>query len=202
MPATPLRFPSPDADDCRPLMLAAYKSIISDQNVIYCSGPITSGRLAIVWFQNHPSQPHDIDALPRDLRRDFDKTVVDENTNQLKLLASSIRNKTGKLVIDPSVLTEGNWKQEHWREFWCEVISQFAEAVVLAPEWEFSKGTCSECLFALQNGIPVRLHDGSNVNLQRATEDIRLAMNETQACGFSIEFFENLLSKVDDLQQG
>jgi len=66
-------------------------------------------------------------------------------------LASSIRAKTGKPVIDPSALTEGSWKQEQWGEFWCQVISQFTEAVVLASEWEFSKGACSECLFALRD---------------------------------------------------
>ena len=147
--------------------------------------------------RNHPDQPHDIDALPGDLRGDFDKTVVDENTKQLKLLASSIRAKTGKPVIDPSALTEGSWKQEQWGEFWCQVISQFTEAVVLASEWEFSKGACSECLFALRRGFPVRLHDGSNIDFQRAIKDIRSAANEMRASGFNAEFFETLLSKVE-----
>jgi hypothetical protein len=183
-------------------MLAAYRSIVPDQNAIYCSGPISSGRRAIAWFHNHPDQPHDIDALPGELRRDFDKVVVDENTRQLKLLASSIRHETGKPVIDPSALTEGSWKQEFWREFWCQVISQFAEAVVLASEWEFSKGACAECLFALRTGIPVRLHDGSNIDLRRAIKDIRSAASEMRASGFNTEFFENLLSKVDVVQQG
>jgi hypothetical protein len=177
----------------RQMMLAVYETVIADKHAIYCSGPITSGRLALEWFKNHPSQEHDIDALPPMLRSEFNTIVVVENTSRLKLLASNLRRRTAKLVIDPSALPENEWKQELWREFWRDVIDRFVELIVLAPDWEFSKGACWECLFGLRTGISVKFCDDSEVDLRRAKECIGRAVKEMKNSGFRTQFFEELL---------
>jgi hypothetical protein len=184
------------------VMLDVYKTVISETDAIYCSGPLTSGRRAIDWYKRHPTFPREVDALPFELRREFTESVVNENAKQLRHFVSEIRKTTHRVVIDPSAIQESNWSQGQWLEFWCEVIAKFVQTVVLVPDWQYSKGACVECLFALQLERQVRLHDHSVIEYHRASECIQSAGVELEANGFGSGHFERISQLVEQYLHG
>jgi hypothetical protein len=174
------------------MMLAVYGTIISRQNAIYCSGPLTSGRRAIEWYRRHPECERNIDALSRELREDFERVVVQENVRVFKHFVLQIRENTREVVIDPSALEGGNWSQGQWLEFWCDVIANYVQTVVLTPDWQYSKGSSVECLVALHQRKNVELHDGSPVDYAYAVEQIQNAGRELEENRFKNHHFENV----------
>jgi hypothetical protein len=183
-------------------MLDVYRTVVSDADAIYCSGPLTSGRRAIEWYNLHPSVAREIDSLSSELRKEFTKAVVDENAKQLKSFVSDLRKTTQRVVIDPSAIQESSWSQKEWLEFWCNVISGFVQTVVLLPDWQYSKGASVECLFALRKNKEVYLHDNSAVGYAHAKECIESAAAELKANGFGSGHSETVFRLVEERLHG
>jgi Domain of unknown function (DUF4406) len=127
------------------LILNAFESVLPAQGAIYCSGPITSGPLALKWADLRGIQNVDVDLLPEGEKQEFQAEVVEVNKRNLFEAAERLRTETGEVVINPAAMPHCNgWPQSQWRELWRTVIERYVFSVIVLEGWAYSKGAVYE----------------------------------------------------------
>ena len=107
------------------LILNAFESVLPARGAIYCSGPLTSGPLALKWADRQGTQNIDVDLLTKSEKQKFEDDVVEANRRNLFDAAERLRDETGEVVINPAAMPHSNgWAQSQWRELWRTVIER------------------------------------------------------------------------------
>jgi hypothetical protein len=166
-------------------MLSVFSTVLTRNSAIYVSSPLTTGKRARLWREDGDTSYEEFLATH----------VVAPNRKAAADFVALLRDGTSKPVIDPTALDDvEGWDQGDYLYFWGNVISRFAERVVLRDGWEFSRGCSYEFAVARRMNIQCVREDGSPLSLADGVGLIRLAVREEQEKGLDTSFHEELLA--------
>jgi hypothetical protein len=184
------------------LVLNAFESVLPARGAIYCSGPITSGPLALKWADLRGKQHIDVDRLSEPEKPDFQREVVEVNKRNLSEAAERLRAETGEVVINPAAMPHSNgWPQDRWRELWRTVIERYVFRMVVLEGWAYSKGAAYEVSIALLKGLKIETIDHKTLDAINAQHAIAAAVSALEARGMDVTFYkEEIVSKLSELK--
>ena len=151
------------------LFPSVYETTLCKRANIYCSTPITSGKLYADWLKKIDRKYDSSDSIAQHYIDSHKKEVVELNRQYAQGFVERIRTKTEVPVINPAAMPHiDNWKDSDWLDFWESVITTYARFVVFADGWEYSNGCTYEFLVAQlfniecfdENLSPIGLVDG------------------------------------------
>jgi Domain of unknown function (DUF4406) len=184
------------------LIFNTFESVLPARGAIYCSGPITSGPLALKWADRRGTQNIDVDLLPEREKQEFQDDVVEMNKRNLFEAAERLRAETGEVVINPAAMPHCNgWPQSQWRELWRTVIERYVFSMIVLEGWAYSKGAIYEVATALRKGIKVATIDHNTLDATNAQEAIAAAASDLQARGMNVTFHEQILTAISGLRK-
>lgn len=184
------------------LILNTFESVLPARGAIYCSGPITSGPLALRWADLRGAENIDVDLLPEREKQEFQDEVVEVNKRNLFEAAERLRAETGEVVINPAAMPHCNgWPQSQWRELWRTVIEQYVFAMIVLEGWAYSKGAAYEVSIALQKGLKVATIDHKTLDVVSVQRAIAKATSDLKARGMEVTFHEQILRAISQLRK-
>ena len=184
------------------LIFNTFESVLPARGAIYCSGPITSGPLALKWADRRGIQNIDVDLLPDREKQEFQDDVVELNKQALFEAAERLRMETGEVVINPAALPHCNgWPQSQWRELWRTVIERYVFSMIVLEGWAYSKGAAYEVSIALRKGLKVATIDHKTLDVVSVQQAIAKAVWDLKARGMDVTFYEQVLAAVSRLQK-
>ena len=184
------------------LVLNAFECVLPARGAIYCSGPITSGPLALKWADLRGNRNIDVDLLSEREKQEFQVEVVEMNKRNLSEAAERLRAETGEMVINPAAMPHCNgWPQSQWRELWRTVINRYVFAMIVLEGWAYSKGAAYEVSIALEKGIKVATIDHKILDAIDAQHAIAGAVSALKARGMDVTFYEKILAVVSGLRK-
>lgn len=140
-------------------MLSSMSSFeIGKANYIAC--PITGGPLYVDLIKSSSNQ------IPKNELQ----SLVERNIERANEFCSFVRERTGRVCINPAVLHREHWNQDDYRHFWSRVVELFAERVILSSGWELSSGCLFECLLAIHRELPLLDHNLAPLDYNVASE--------------------------------
>jgi hypothetical protein len=125
------------------------------------------------------------------LPRRFAAEVLEPNITDANRFAEAAR-KLSCYAIDPSRLMVPSWTQEQYNEFWEKVLAKWVRAVVLSPDWIFSKGCVTECIFAMKSSIQIINSNGVRVSREDLELVLKKALRMRDQLSVEAPFLENL----------
>jgi hypothetical protein len=132
------------------VLLSVIGSVAEPRTAIYVSTPVTTGRRAIEW---HSANGGVLDRNDDSFRIE----VVERNRRDAADFVRRLREKAGRVVIDPAALPDvPGWEQADYRFFWGRVIERYAVLVLFRDGWQYSSGCAYEFLVAHRAGLDVR----------------------------------------------
>ncbi len=134
------------------VIVGTFGCLLKEHSSLYCAVPITSG-LRLWRLANATGIKH-LDEVKTKLPLRFASEVLEPNIVDANSFANAARKLNGN-AIDPSRLTVPSWNQEQYNALWEMVIDKWVRAVILSPDWVFSKGCVSECMFAMKGSIEI-----------------------------------------------
>jgi hypothetical protein len=128
-------------------MLAALRTVLSPNEAIYVSTPITTGEPYL----------HALEHGSRHLSQELIREIVALNMTLAAAAVNETRSSFSPTpVIDPTALEDQpDWEQDHYHAFWLRVIGEFVFAVVLRDGWQYSNGCALEFIRSRSKGIKV-----------------------------------------------
>lgn len=184
------------------LVLNAFESVLPARGAIYCSGPITSGPLALKWADLRGNRNIDVDLLSGREKQEFQNEVVEVNKRNLSEAAERLRAETGEVVINPAAMPHCNgWPQSQWRELWRTVIERYVFAMIVLEGWAYSKGAAYEVSIALEKGLNVTTIDHKTLDAITAQQAIEAAVSALKARGMDVTFYDQILTEISRLPQ-
>jgi hypothetical protein len=184
------------------LVLNAFRSVLPARGAIYCSGPITSGLLALKWADLRGNRNFDVDLFSEREKKEFQDEVVDVNKQNLSQAAERIRAETHEVVINPAAMPHCNgWPQSQWRELWRTVIERYVFAMIVLEDWAYSKGAAYEVSIALRKGLKVATIDHKTLDAISAQQAIAAAVSALKVRGIDVTFYEKILAEICGLRK-
>jgi hypothetical protein len=136
------------------LLLQAFESAGIKNGIVYLSVPITSGGREIRLMKELGCKTRS--ELQAQYPERYASEVIRKNEQAAAALATKIRAAFAHdLVINPGPINVFGWTQEDYGKLWEQIVSSYAIRVVVAPEWELSRGARAEVGVALQRAIPI-----------------------------------------------
>jgi hypothetical protein len=178
-----LFVPSPEAVAHQELIFQAWRCALGDARVIYCSGPITTGKRLI-------------ETIMADEGGQSRERVIAENSKALLNAAAELRANVGSIVIEPASLHVGGWSQDDYLHFWTELIERHAKEVRFLPDWAFSNGCAHEFERALIHNISTRTLDGSLITPAVGIAALREACAELKPLAIAAPTLEPLRASL------
>lgn len=129
------------------------KNLFSENEIVYMSTPINTGERFINWYSSKGKNITNIE----EFNKEKIKSVVEPNVRNAKENVKRIKERTNKIVIDPTNFENEmlGWSQDEFYEFWDRVIKSLVNYVVFVDGWEFSIGCCFEALASIESGIKI-----------------------------------------------
>ena len=146
-------------------VIGAWECAIAGVAVTYLSGPITTG-------------PRLLESLRAGESLD-ERTVIDENSRDMRVIAERLRGRGG-IVVEPGSLSVVGWSQQDYLALWEAFIGRFATEVVFMPGWEFSAGCAREFACAMECELPTRALVGSPIGLEEGWASLAAALEELE----------------------
>jgi hypothetical protein len=177
-------------------ILSAFASVLVPNRALYAAVPVTSGRrLWKLAQQLGASDLHEVARLAPDR---YDREVVSPNSAYAREFTSAAR-KRHSLVIDPSCLIVTEWSQGQYWRFWERIILKYAKAVLLSDEWAYSRGCVYECMFAIQNSIPVFSAEDSELTVRELRDIAFKAIRERESLGIKAGFLDEFIQVTHEI---
>ena len=143
-------------------LLQAFSAAGAEDGIIYLSTSITSGFRLFEVSQIQGTSPESLQSRYPEI---WKKLVFDANLEEARNLATDLRrNNPGKIVIDPSMIEVKGWEQFDYNSFWVSLISAFPTVLVVAPNWEYSRGARYEVAHAFASHVTVLDHKGNELS--------------------------------------
>ena len=150
----------------RELLLQAWECIASERDLIYLSGPLTTGRRFVDWYlANGKSIP----VNSRRYRDLHEKHVIAPNSKEIREMINALRVRFNHTILSPTAIRIPHWSQNDYRDLWEMVFDRFVRTVVLLPGWQYSAGASQEAYFAYKHQLDVITPDGASVDAQAAS---------------------------------
>lgn len=147
-------------------------------SIIYVSTPITTGKNYLNWLKIIEEASIREEREPIPSRETFVKA---RNIESAQSLVERIRQQFPEPILDPTQLEDiRDWTQEDYKDFWIRVLNHFVFKVVMADGWEFSNGSVSEYVAALEKGLPVLAENLTPLTPEMAFERLTVANAEFQ----------------------
>lgn len=140
------------------IILDSWGSTLPRKNVIYISGPMTTGVSTV--FQDS--------LLP--------KETFESNCQKIHDLADRMRIEY-KGVIDPSGLEMPCWGQEEYMRFWLRCIEERVSKIYFVDGWQYSSGCLREMQKAIELKIPMFDARGRDLSLSALMGIVETAHN-------------------------
>jgi hypothetical protein len=177
-------------------LLQAFSAAGAEDGIVYLSTSITSGLRLFKVSQSLGILPEDLKLSQPDAWKEL---VVDANFHEAQRLAKALRGKyLGKLVIDPSMIEVKGWQQFDYNSFWVSLISNFPTTLVVAPNWEYSRGARYEVAHAFANRTAVLDTEGSSITAMIAETLTSDASTALKRMGFDEERLSYYLPPLVD----
>jgi len=157
-----------------------WRSAFGLRKVSYLSGPITTGRRFLAWWQEIGRR---LDFESADYKDQLRAAVIAPNEADLKLTAELLRAKGPEPVIEPASLFVSDWTQGQYLELWESFIADHASRIILMDGWEYSAGCAAEFCRAHLEGVPTARLDGSPVVSRDGIEAIGRALAQVEGMG-------------------
>lgn len=145
------------------LILQAWQCLIGEEQVIYVSGPITTG---LRW----------VEAL--EAGSPVETNVIAENCAVIRALARTLRQQASALVLEPASLHVEQWSQADYLKLWTTLIERHAAAVVFVDGWPYSIGCALEFERAISRGIATQTANGTSISPTSGFQAIRQAADD------------------------
>jgi len=177
-------------------ILSAFASVLAPKSAVYAAVPVTSGRrLWILAQELGVSDPNEVARLATD---QYQTEVVSPNSACAREFTTAAR-KRHTLVIDPSCLIVPEWSQGQYWRFWERIILKYAKAVLLSNEWAYSRGCVYECMFAIQNSIPVFSAEDSELTVRELRDIAVNAIREGESLGIKAGFLDEFIQVTHEI---
>ena len=148
--------------------------MIPDREAVYVSVPITTGKRFLDWRRGPGARLAPSDGA---YRSEHLRHVVEPNREQVVPVVHLIRQRLGRIVIDPTTLGDvPGWTQADFHRFWTQVIQRYAGTVVFLDGWEFSSGCTHEFIAAVRAGARLLKEDLTPLGLDEGERSIRDAI--------------------------
>lgn len=149
-------------------ILQAWDCALVGSQVVYLSGPITTGPRYVRLLRQGKSSAASMEQLRR------------KNIDDILLNVQRLRKQRHEIVIEPASLNLPAWSQSDYHLLWEHLIERHVALIILMPGWEYSAGCAIEFAHASKHGIPAETLSGSSVSvadgiaaLTTACEDLR-----------------------------
>lgn len=184
-----------DLPKSAPVHLEELERRLHGEPATYVSTPITTGLSLLRWR----AHARDGGSENNNGEAEVKSRVMRENRAALEPLLQALNMRAGRVIIDPTELSEAQWKQGDYHRYWIEVIARFAGDVVFADGWNYSTGCSIEYAAAHLLRLPTYdsslrplpsskaaqlLHEGA-VIVEAASSDataLRAAAGVIEAC--------------------
>jgi len=150
-----------------------WSSAFGTRRVTYLSGPITTGKRFVDWFEETGSRFVPESSQYRDGLR---AAVIVANEAEIQGAADLLRARDGEPVVEPASLFVKTWNQADYIELWESFITDHASRILLMPGWEYSAGCAAEYYRAHIEGIPRASIGGTPIVVRDAVAAIRHAI--------------------------
>lgn len=177
------------------------KNLFSENEIIYMSTPINTGGRFIDWYSLIGKDIIDNDQF----NKQRFTCVIQPNIINAKENIRKIRQKTNKIVIDPTNFENEmlGWSQNEFYEFWDRVIKTLVNHVVFLDGWEFSIGCCFEMLSAIESGIAIYSQDEKALTVEDVVDKLNNSINRYKSNNLTDwEKIHNILEKVKKHEDG
>lgn len=182
------------------MMVEVYKSVLGTDEVFYCSSPVTSGKRYIDWLESIGKKFADIDSADETYRTLHHQEVIKPNRQHAQVIIQNLRNKTGRIVIDPTAIPHiPGWTQQDWRFFWQQVIECYITTAFFINDWQYSNGCVYEFWVAQKKGIPIFSETQQPLHLRTGINLINEAISRLQKREGNTEFIEKVLEHLENL---
>lgn len=171
------------------------KNLFSENEIVYMSTPINTGKRFIDWYS----------LIGKDLTNNDEfneerfKNVIKPNIQNAKDNVKKIREKTNKIVIDPTNFENEmlGWSQDEFYEFWDRVIKTLVNYVIFLDGWEFSIGCCFEVLSAIESGIEIYSQNEKALTIEDVIDKLNNSINIYRISNLNDwKRIDNILEKV------
>lgn len=166
------------------LVLQAWQCLLGEAQVIYISGPITTGPRWIAAVETGNRAAH---------------LVVEENCREIRAAASALRKKTDQFVLEPASLHVESWSQEHYLALWTTFIERHASAVTFVSGWPYSIGCALEFERAISHKITTSTLDGETVTPAAGAAAIREAAHDVAMRAAGAPELRALAQRLDEV---
>jgi len=170
-----------------------WRSAFGSNRVAYLSGPITTGRRFLDWWQRDGAALGEgTPGYASGLRAH----VIRPNEDELKAVADHLRTLLNEPVIEPASLFISHWSQHEYLELWEQFITDHASRILLIDGWEFSAGCASEFCRAQLDGVRTERSDGTPVVASDGIAAIRRVLAEVRKLDPAPTYLVNTLEST------
>lgn len=180
------------------VILEFLASVASEQETIYMSAPITSGKRLIEFKENGNY------SFPKSsYHSDLSIQIISHNRIHAKTVAQKIRNEFDVVIIDPTLVGDiEGWTQDDYRFLWAKVIERYVKTVISIDDWNYSNGCAYEFLVAKQLNLKTLDERFKYLSLDTGIRLIEEAINDLKERFLPTEFLEAVVNELNKLHFG
>jgi hypothetical protein len=174
------------------VILEFLASVTGEQETIYMSAPITSGKRLLEAQQNGNS------SLPKSsLQTELSTQIIAHNRLYAKAVAQKIRAESDAVVIDPTLVGDiDGWNQDDYRAAWAKVIEKYVKTFISVDDWNYSNGCAYEFLVAKRLNLKTLDERFNFISLDEGISLIEKAVRDLKERFLPTEFLEAVADEL------
>lgn len=170
-------------------LMQVFNCIVGDRNVVYVSGPITTGRRFIDWYI---SKGHALENGSNVYQSVKYEDVLSKNKSDIIGVAHALRKTSSTPVIEPASLHITTWDQNDYHQFWTETLRRFVSQMVILDGWQYSIGCVIEFNYAKQCGIEISNQNGRPIKEQEVHKLVLAAADDIEKRGLALDALRHI----------
>jgi len=174
------------------LSMSAFNCVFADDEAIYCSSELTTGKQLYKVLQKHGVRSREElqEKLGAEEFKRVKKELFDSNVARGVQFAEELRKRGLVNVVTPGPYYAPDFTQQHYLYLWEVFIKEKAYEVRFSYDWQYSNGCTFEYAVAARKGIPRLDHEGNSIELATAIEKVEAAVDELNGAGFLIPILQ------------
>lgn len=180
------------------VILEFLASVACEQETVYMSAPITSGKRLLELRQNGSSSLKNSSGFT-----DLSIEIISHNRLHAKTVAQKIRTKLNAVIIDPTLVSDiDGWTQDDYRFLWAKVIERYVKTVISIDDWNYSNGCAYEFLVAKQLNLKTLDERFNSLSLVTGILLIEEAIDELKNRFLPTRFLESVVNELNKINLG